>query len=603
MENLLVIEKFKGEITVSEKESTANFEISNKNDWWPREYTPGLSVDDWERLLRDEEVFTEGSLEIMKRMMDCGGQASCTKLSNKYGKNFNFYNAGSTSLARRVIQKTGCPVMSREEENSKLWPILYVGRYAKKEEEGFYIWKLREELAEALTRIDLSHIILYANTLPNFWKISHVNDHISEEEFETFYENRLIVVHKTTAAKGTSKKTQGEDFMTTMKKGDYFYLCRGNSIRLLGRIDVEEALENSQKKDNWFERKYTIVAESKDISPYKGKGKWWTPNHNSTCIRIPEDDWAQFEDLILKPYFNKTRRELLGKEESIKGSKKYEKAHFLKEVYMTEEKYDSLVSVLKKKKNVILQGAPGVGKTFTAKRLAYSIMGEIDEERVEFIQFHQNYSYEDFMMGYKPFEDGFKLKYGIFYQFCQKASAHPDKDYFFIIDEINRGNMSKIFGELLMLIEAEYRNTEITLAYNGLKFSVPNRLHIIGMMNTADRSLAMIDYALRRRFSFIDIEPGFSSEGFLNYKKRLNYAHFDKLIQCIIELNDAISGDPSLGKGFCIGHSYFCGIKECSAECLREIVEFDILPMLSEYWFDDESKLETWRNKLYGVLQ
>lgn len=207
MENLLVIEKFKGEITVSEKESTANFEISNKNDWWPREYTPGLSVDDWERLLRDEEVFTEGSLEIMKRMMDCGGQASCTKLSNKYGKNFNFYNAGSTSLARRVIQKTGCPVMSREEENSKLWPILYVGRYAKKEEEGSYIWKLREELAEALTRIDLSHITLYANKLPNFWKISHVNDHISEEEFETFYENRLIVVHKTTAAKGTSKKT------------------------------------------------------------------------------------------------------------------------------------------------------------------------------------------------------------------------------------------------------------------------------------------------------------------------------------------------------------------------------------------------------------
>ncbi len=584
-------------------ENIANSEISNKNDWWPREYTPGLSADDWERLLRDEEVFTEGSLEIMKRMMDCGGQASCTKLSNKYGKSFNFYNAGSTSLARRVIQKTGCPVMSREEENSKLWPILYVGKYARKEEEGSYIWKLREELAEALRRIDLSHITLYANKLPNFWKISHGNEHISEKEFETFYENRLIVVHKTTAAKGTSKKMQGEDFMTTMKKGDFFYLCRGNSIQLLGRIDVDEAVENLQKKDNWFERKYTIIAESKDISPYKGKGKWWTPNHNSTCIRVPEDDWVQFEDLILKPYFNKTRRELLGKEEFIEESKKYEKAHFLKEVYMTEEKYDSLVSVLKKKKNIILQGAPGVGKTFTAKRLAYSIMGEVDEERVEFIQFHQNYSYEDFMMGYKPFEEGFKLKYGIFYQFCQKASAHPDKDYFFIIDEINRGNMSKIFGELLMLIEAEYRNTKITLAYNDLKFSVPNRLYIIGMMNTADRSLAMIDYALRRRFSFIDIEPGFSSEGFFNYKKRLQHAQFDKLIQCIMELNVAISGDPSLGSGFCIGHSYFCGMEQCSIEWLKEVIEFDILPMLSEYWFDDESKLETWRNKLYGVLR
>lgn len=181
---------------------------------------------------------------------------------------------------------------------------------------------------------------------------------------------------------------------------------------------------------------------------------------------------------------------------------KYDKEKFLNDVYMTEAKYERLVAVLKKKKNIILQGAPGVGKTFAAKRLAYSIMGEKDDDRIEFVQFHQNYSYEDFMMGYKPVEDGFELKYGIFYRFCQKAANHPDKDYFFIIDEINRGNMSKIFGELLMLIEADYRDTKATLAYNGLSFSVPKRLHIIGMMNTADRSLAMIDYALRRRFSF-----------------------------------------------------------------------------------------------------
>ena len=147
----------------------------------------------------------------------------------------------------------------------------------------------------------------------------------------------------------------------------------------------------------------------------------------------------------------------------------------------------------KKKKNIILQGAPGVGKTFAAKRLIYSIMGEKDDDRIEFVQFHQNYSYEDFMMGYKPVEDGFELKYGIFYRFCQKAANHPDKDYFFIIDEINRGNMSKIFGELLMLIEADYRDTKATLAYNGLSFSVPKRLHIIGMMNTADRRLEIID--------------------------------------------------------------------------------------------------------------
>ena len=152
---------------------------------------------------------------------------------------------------------------------------------------------------------------------------------------------------------------------------------------------------------------------------------------------------------------------------------KYDKAAFLDEVYMTEGKYDTLVAVLKNKKNIILQGAPGVGKTFAAKRLAYSIMGKKDESRIEFVQFHQNYSYEDFMMGYKPVNDGFELKYGIFYRFCQKAANQPDKDFFFIIDEINRGNMSKIFGELLMLIERDYRGTKATLAYNGMTFSVP----------------------------------------------------------------------------------------------------------------------------------
>lgn len=265
--------------------------------------------------------------------------------------------------------------------------------------------------------------------------------------------------------------------------------------------------------------------------------------------------------------------------------------------------YDRLVAVLKRKKNLILQGAPGVGKTFAAKRLAYSMMGEKDDSRIEFVQFHQNYSYEDFVMGYKPNENGFELKNGIFYQFCKKAASHPDKDYFFIIDEINRGNMSKIFGELLMLIEADYRETEVTLAYNGLRFSIPSRLYIIGMMNTADRSLAMIDYALRRRFSFFNMEPGFDSEGFIHYQKGLANETFNRLIDRIKELNQDIAQDKSLGKGFCIGHSYFCNATECTEEWMQDVVEYDILLMLSEYWFDDVNKLQKWENSLRGIFQ
>lgn len=280
----------------------------------------------------------------------------------------------------------------------------------------------------------------------------------------------------------------------------------------------------------------------------------------------------------------------------------YTKNEFLSEVYMTSEKYDALKGLLYNKKNVILQGAPGVGKTFAAKRLAYSVMGEKDDSRVELIQFHQNYSYEDFIMGYKPSGQGYELQTGIFYKFCQKAANNPEKPYFFIIDEINRGNMSKIFGELLMLIEKDYRGKKLTLAYSGKPFSVPKNIYIIGMMNTADRSLALIDYALRRRFSFFAMEPGFESEGFQAYVKKLDNDTFAALIEKIQELNREITKDVSLGAGFCIGHSYFCGQEECSQAWMQLVVEYDILPMLEEYWFDEPSKIQKWQNVLRGVF-
>ena len=210
-------------------------------------------------------------------------------------------------------------------------------------------------------------------------------------------------------------------------------------------------------------------------------------------------------------------------------------------------------------------------------------------------------------MGYRPSEEGFTLNYGVFYQFCQKAAKHPDQDYFFIIDEINRGEVSRIFGELLMLIEKDYRGTETVLAYDGKSFFMPENLYIIGMMNTADRSLAMIDYALRRRFSFFEIEPGFESAGFREYQKRLNNEHFDELIEKIKELNIELTQDPSLGRGFCIGHSYFCGCKtpgDCTDEWMLSVVDYDILPMLEEYWPESENdNPDKWADELRGIFQ
>ena len=285
-----------------------------------------------------------------------------------------------------------------------------------------------------------------------------------------------------------------------------------------------------------------------------------------------------------------------------KQKDKYDKTSFLDDVFVNDEDYEKLKNLLLRKKNLILQGAPGVGKTFAAKRLAYAIMGEKDDSRVMQVQFHQNYSYEDFVMGYKPNEEGgFELKNGMFYRFCKRAAADSEHKYFFIIDEINRGNLSKIFGELLMLIENDYRDKPIQLAYKDEMFAVPSNLYIIGMMNTADRSLAMIDYALRRRFSFFEMQPGFNTTAFEEEIKKKMDSRLDNLVKAIIELNKVIENDDSLGSGFCIGHSYLCNLGYHYE--LENIVEYDIIPMLREYWFDNDNLFNQEALKLRNALK
>ena len=381
------------------------------------------------------------------------------------------------------------------------------------------------------------------------------------------------------------------------KKGDIVIGYEANPIKQI--VAIAEIDTPSDGQHICF-KKVESLQFPIDYATFKDapelKGMEFIQNKNGSLFKVMPDEYEYLIDLI-REYNPKAEKQQL---------EAYSKKDFLNEVYMSEADYTKLRFLLQNKKNIILQGAPGVGKTFSAKRLAYSMMGEKDESRIEFIQFHQNYSYEDFMMGYRPNEDGgFELKKGIFYNFCKRAQSIPDKDYFFIIDEINRGNLSKIFGELLMLIEKGYRDTEIKLAYNEEMFSVPSNLYIIGMMNTADRSLAMIDYALRRRFSFYDMTPGFDTDGFKKYQEAIGNEKFDKVINAIVSLNQDIINDDSLGPGFCIGHSYFCTShpNDINDLWLENIIEYDIKPMLREYWFDNDSKYQTAIDKLFASLK
>ena len=573
----------------SQKEASA----AATTEWYGSDYDPGLSVDDWLKLLKDEAVFTTGALEIMKRIKDYGGMASCTQLAVKYGETKNFYNSGSVALARRVCDSTGITPNAREDGSTQWWTILYTGRDAGKDEDGSFIWKLRDELSAALDKVDLSSIELYVaaapgeqdhgywwlNANPKIWSFSDIA--VGEVQAYTLYNEN------------GNKRRIFQNFLDA-KAGDMIIGYESNPVKqivAIGRVSAE------QDGEKLFFEKVEGLTSPIDYATLRGcpelERMEYFQNPQGSLFKLTRGEFDFIFDLIRE-------ENPAAQEASIDA---YTKSDFLDEVYMTEKRYENLVAVLRNKKNIILQGAPGVGKTFAARRLAWSMMGEKDDSRIEFVQFHQNYSYEDFMMGYKPVEDGFELKYGIFYRFCQRAANQPDKEFFFIIDEINRGNMSKIFGELLMLIEKDYRGTKATLAYNGLSFSVPKNLYIIGMMNTADRSLAMIDYALRRRFSFFEVEPGFDSEGFIHYQNGLNNETLNELINKVKDLNREISLDKSLGKGFCIGHSYFCGRDVCTEEWLHSIVDYDILPMLSEYWFDDANKLQRWENILQGVFQ
>ena len=278
--------------------------------------------------------------------------------------------------------------------------------------------------------------------------------------------------------------------------------------------------------------------------------------------------------------------------------------------FIAREKLEKILERLRTKKNLILQGPPGTGKTWLAKRLAFALMGQRDDSKVRAVQFHPNLSYEDFIRGWRPVGDGkLTLVDGPFVEMMKAAAKDPTARHVVVIEEINRGNPAQIFGEMLTLLEVDKRtpNEALELSYkrsDGERVFIPDNLYVIGTMNIADRSLALVDLALRRRFAFIDLEPtlgkpwhdwvqsqcGIDSEILVEIEKRL------------IALNSEISADTGLGPQFRVGHSYVTppfGIPISDArEWFRQVIDTEIGPLLDEYWFDALEKSQKVRERL-----
>ena len=583
--------------------------VPKETVYWPsqEEYPLDISKEEWKKYIDEIEIHHIGCMMMLKGMMELGGEASCKKLSSVYGGNPTRYIGSAVNIGKRVKKYFDLPPCI-DGDVERFFPLPFQGRPVVEDGVENYSYKIRDELFAALKETDLDSIDPYVvkseeeaiepfeegeaelekdehgywwlNANPRIWSFSELA--IGDKQSYTLRNEN------------GNKRRIYQNFLDA-KAGEMVIGYESTPVKqvvALARISQEQDGEKI-----CFEKVEGLVnpidyRTLKECAELRNMEYFSQPQ--GSLFRLSKEEFNAIMDLVRE-------------ENPISQAKQkpdpYTKDDFLKEVYMSGDQYDALTSILENKYNLILQGAPGVGKTFAARRLAYAVMGEKDDSRIEFIQFHQNYSYEDFVMGYRPADEGFELKNGIFYRFCSLAANHPEKKYFFIIDEINRGNMSKIFGELLMLIEKDYRGSKAILAYNGMPFSVPMNLYIIGMMNTADRSLAMIDYALRRRFSFFNMKPGFSSPGFQSYQTSLENEELDRLLVEVKELNKVIAKDKSLGSGFCIGHSYFCGHKpDENGAWVRAVVEYDLIPILQEYWFDDTDSVEKWSDRLRGVF-
>ena len=348
----------------------------------------------------------------------------------------------------------------------------------------------------------------------------------------------------------------------------------------------------------------------------------WDPRGPYSRDNLPEWFWHGVNPTVLELKDRKRAALLEFLEDRNIGfaQKTYSVETMLDEgVLLEREQIEGTLSLLRRKQNLILQGPPGTGKTFIARRLGYALLGAKDDSRIASVQFHQSYSYEDFVGGLRPSVNDaqqlvFNSEDGAFLRLCEKARKDSDNDYVMLIDEINRGNLSRVFGELMMLIEPDKRKEQhsvelqhrVQMPDAASTFFVPPNVYIIGTMNLADRSLTGMNVAMRRRFGFVSLEPQFGESRFEDWLADNGLPRDDevlsmlrtRIIERMTELNRSIQDDRSLGAQYAVGHSFFCPGEDDPVggdwdAWYKAVIEHEIKPLLQEYWFDQPEKADS----------